>query len=45
MARFKPIEKIRKPESNSIDVLDIQPGWYVLRIFAGDQVYWARMVK
>ncbi|HEY3387829.1 MAG TPA: T9SS type A sorting domain-containing protein [Saprospiraceae bacterium] len=38
-------KKISKPESNKINVSDIQPGWYVLRIFVRDQVYCARMVK
>jgi|GEM_PF-830147 len=33
------------PESNRLDIAELAPGWYVLRIFDGHSWYYARMVK
>lgn len=36
---------IIRPESNQLDIVDLGPGWYILRIRTGNTWYVARVVK
>ncbi|MBP8085986.1 MAG: T9SS type A sorting domain-containing protein [Saprospiraceae bacterium] len=38
-------KRLNQPESNRLDIADLGPGWYVLRIRMGNTWYVARMVK
>jgi hypothetical protein len=39
------IKQFKNPASNNLQVADLEPGWYVLRMTDGESWYVARMVK
>ena len=38
-------KRIIQPESNRLDIADLGPGWYILRIRMGNEWHVAKMVK
>ena len=39
------IKQFKNPASNNLQVADLEPGWYFLRMTDGETWYVARMVK